>query len=276
MTTAMHFLEPRMCRRRCDHDNDLENPLLEATSSNAEGDHKQESSEEDPSTPFPKRLMLALSFAVCIDTMAITIYNLKTIPLFLLGGVIGVFFLVLAISSRFVHSDVKDEAFFGIFLTAGIAVGLAVKALDLIVADGVKNYPCPPPFAAYLAGIYIHMFAGCLLAFWIGYFLFNSFHGGDEWISRFQELLGCYGIGLSIGYVIGYGMSLLLAFANLGLQEGARPKLLSGMLAFCFSVTVAFFLVTMLALAQREAKDDDKEDEVENPTSALIANKTVC
>ncbi len=97
MTTAMDFLEPRICRRRCDHATDLD-PLLEATSSTAEGEHKQESSKEDPSTtPFPKRLMLALFFAVFIDTMAITIYDLKSIPLFHLGGAIGVFFLVLAL-----------------------------------------------------------------------------------------------------------------------------------------------------------------------------------
>jgi hypothetical protein len=80
----------------------------------------------------------------------------------------------------------------------------------------------------------------------------------------------------TIGYVIGYDMSLLLAFVNLGLQEGARPKLLSVRLALCLSVTAAFFLVTMLALAQKEAKDNDKEDEVENPTSAVVTNKTVC
>ena len=172
------------------------------------------------------------------------------------------------------HSNVKDEASFGIFLAAGIVVGLAVEALDLIVADGFKNYPCPPPFAVYLAVIYIYMFApGCLLAFWIGNFLFNSFHGGDERSSRFQELLGCYCIGLSIGFVTGYGIWHELA--NLGLQEGARPKLLSVRLALCLSVTAAFFLVTMLALAQKEAKDDDKEDEVENPTSAVVTNKTV-
>jgi hypothetical protein len=66
---------------------------------------------------------------------------------------------------------VKEEASFGIFLAAGIVVGLAVEALDLIVADGFKNYPWPPPFAVYLAVIYIYMFApGCLLAFWIGTF----------------------------------------------------------------------------------------------------------
>jgi hypothetical protein len=118
------------------------------------------------------------------------------------------------------------------------------------------------------------MFAGCLLAFWIGNFLFNSFHGGDERSSRFQELLGCYCIGLSIGFVTGYGIWHELA--NLGLQEGARPKLLSGMLPFCLSVTVVFFLVTMLALAPKESKYDDKADEVENPTSALVTNKTVC
>jgi hypothetical protein len=70
--------------------------------------------------------------------------------------------------------------------------------------------------------------------------------------------------------------SLLLAFANLaGLQKGARPKLLSVMLAFCLFCTVYCFLAAMIALAHKEVKDDNKEDEVENPTSAaLVANKT--
>jgi hypothetical protein len=42
MTTAMDFLEPQICRRQCDYLNDLEKPLLEATSSTAEGEHEQE------------------------------------------------------------------------------------------------------------------------------------------------------------------------------------------------------------------------------------------
>jgi drug/metabolite transporter (DMT)-like permease len=54
-----------MCRRRGDHSNDLENPLLEATSSTAEGEHKHESSKEDPSTPHPKRLRPA-----CTDNIS--------------------------------------------------------------------------------------------------------------------------------------------------------------------------------------------------------------
>jgi hypothetical protein len=73
ITTAMGFLEPRISRRRCeDHSNDLENPLLEATSSiTEEGEHIQENSKVDPSTSHPKRLMLALFFALFIETMAI-------------------------------------------------------------------------------------------------------------------------------------------------------------------------------------------------------------
>jgi hypothetical protein len=56
-------------------------------------------------------------------------------------------------------------------------------------------------------------------------------------------------------------MSSLLAAANWGLQ-GARPKLLCVMLAFFLAGTVAYFLVAIIAFAQKEVKDDDKEDEV--------------
>jgi hypothetical protein len=64
-------------------------------------------------------------------------------------------------------------------------------------------------------------------------------------------------------------MSFLLAVANWGLQEGARPpKLLSVMLAFFLAGTVAYSLAAMIAVAQKEAKDDKEEDEVENTTSA--------
>jgi hypothetical protein len=196
--------------------------------------------------------------------------------------VIGAFFVVLAIYFRFVHADAKDKAFFGIFFTADIFLGLAMEALTFIVADGVRNNPRFNHFVTCLAGIFIYMSAGFLLAFLIGYFFFNSFLGGDEWLnhieiskqwsSRFQELLVCYGTGLSLGHA----MSLLLAFANWGIQEGGRPKLLSVMLAFCLSGTVAYFLAAMIALAQKEVKYDDKEDAVENPTSAVLANKTFC
>jgi hypothetical protein len=73
-------------------------------------------------------------------------------------------------------------------------------------------------------------------------------------------------------------MSLLLAVANWGPQEEARPpKLLSVMLAFFLAGTVASFLAAMIALAQKEVENDNnKEDEVEIPTSALVANKTSC
>jgi hypothetical protein len=253
--------------------------LLEATSSTAEGEHKQESSKEDPSTPRPKGLMLALFVSLFIETMAIAMSSQlssqgqKSIPSFHLVGVIaaiveviviGAFFVVLDIYFRFVHAGVKDKAFFGIFFTAGIFLGLAMEAFSLIIAGGVKNNSWYPPFAGCLAGIYIYIFAGFLLAFLIGYYFFNSFLGGDEWSSRFQELLGCYGTGL----ILGNAIALLLAFANVGVQEGARPKLLSVMLCFCLSVTVAYFLASMIALAQKEVKDDDKEDEVTHPTSA--------
>jgi hypothetical protein len=155
MTSAMDFLELRICRKRCDYSNDLENPLLEATSSTAKGEHEQEkSSKEDPSTPRPKRLMLTLFVSLFVETMAITIYNLissqgrESIFLFHLGGVIGpivdviavgIFVLWLVRYFRFVHADVKDKAFFGIFFTAGISLGLAMETLRLIVVSGVEN-----------------------------------------------------------------------------------------------------------------------------------------
>jgi predicted permease len=153
--------------------------------------------------------------------------------------VVGFFFVVLAIYFRFVHvhADVKDKAFFGIFFATGIFLGLPLEAMSLIVAPGVENRPWFNHLSMYLAGIYIYMFAGLLLAFLMGYFLLISFLGGDKFSSRFQAVLGVYDAGLLLGYF----MSLLLTVANWGLQEGARPKLLSVMLAFCLSGTVAYF-----------------------------------
>jgi phosphatidylglycerophosphate synthase len=106
MITAIDFLEPRICRRRCeDHSNDLENPLLEATSSStAEGENKQESSSKvDPYTPHPKRLMLALFFALFIEIMAITIaiqissQGQEYLPAVTLGGILGLIVDMIAI-----------------------------------------------------------------------------------------------------------------------------------------------------------------------------------
>jgi hypothetical protein len=195
MTTAMDFLEPRICRRRCeDHSNDLENSLLEATSCTAEGERKQESSKEDPSTPYPKRLMLALFFALFIETMVITIaiqissQGRESFLLFHLGGraigpivnviVVGVIFVVvMAIYFRCTHADVKDKALFGILFTAGIVLGLAMEALSSILADGVKNNTWLNHVATSLTGMIIVVF---LLVFLIGYFFFNIFLGGDK------------------------------------------------------------------------------------------------
>jgi hypothetical protein len=243
--------------------------LLEATSSTAEGEHKQESSKEDPSTPHPKWLMLALFFALFIETMAITIaiqissQGRESIPLFYLGGgvigptihviVAGVIF-VLAIYYRFTHAaDVKEKALFGILFTAGIVLGLAMEALSLILPDGFKNNPWLNHVATSLAGMII---AVELLL--IGYFFFNSSLGGD----KCDAFWGFYA-----GWSLGHFMSLLLAVANWGLQEeGDRTKLFCAMLAFFSAGTVAYFLVAIIAFAQKEVKD-----EVENPTSALVA-----
>ena len=207
MTTAMGVLEPRICRRRCeDHSNDLENSLLEATSSTAEGERKQESSKEDPSTPYPKRLMLALFFALFIETMVITIaiqissQGQESFLLFYLGViVIGVIFVVLlAIYFRFTHADVKDKALFGILFTSGIVLGLAMEALSLIAADGDKNYPWLNHVATSIAGVVIVVFMLGL----IGYHFFNTVLGGNLW----DALLGFYA-----GWSLGCFMSLSLA-----------------------------------------------------------------
>lgn len=224
--------------------------------------------------------MLALFFALFIETMAITIaiqITWQGRESFLLshsgGGVIGpivnvidiIFVVVLAIYFRFMHADVKDKALFGILFTAGIVLGLAMEALSLIVADGVKNNTWLTHVAMSLTGMVIVVFP---LVFFIGYyFSYNSFLGGNQ----LEAFLGFYA-----GWSLGYFMSLLLAVANWGPQEEARPpKLLSVMLAFFLAGTVAYFLAAMIAVAQKEVKDDDKEDEVENTTSALVANKTL-
>jgi hypothetical protein len=254
--------------------------LLEATrSSTEEGEHKQESSKEDPSTPpHPKRLMLALFIEKMTITIAIQLSSQgRESPLSYRGEGIGppvdvilvgfIFCVVMADCIRYMHADVEDKAFFSTLFTEGIviglAIGLAMQALSLIVAGGVKNNP-------WL--MYLYIVVSFLLAFLIGYFFFISFLGDDEWSSRFQQFLGCYGTGLSLGYFT----SFLLAFANMGLHEGARPKLLSVMLSFFFAGAVAYFQAVIIAVAQKEERYDDKEDEVENTTSAEVANKTLC
>jgi hypothetical protein len=266
----MDFLKPRVCRRRCDQSNDLENPLLEATSSTAEGEHKQESSKEDQSTPHPKRLMLALFCVLFIETMAITMTiqirsqgQEKVIsPIVCLIDVGVIFVVMLAIYFRFVHADMKeDTTMFGIFLTAGIIVGLATDALSLIVADGVKHNTWLNLIATSLACM---IYVGWLV-FLIGYLCLIRFLGGCTW----EAFCGVY-----TGSRLGYLMSLLLAVANWKLQEGAMPKLFSFVLAFFLAGMVACFLAPIIALLQKEVKDDDKEDEVEKPLSALVANKT--
>jgi hypothetical protein len=212
--------------------------------------------------------MLAVFVALFIQAMAITIaiqissQGRESLPLFHLGGgVIGrivdgvIFVVVLAITFRFA----KDKAFFGIFFTAGIVLGLTVEALSFIVAfivaEGVKKNTWLNQFSTSLAGM---LFVGFLLAFLIGYFFLISFLGGDNWGSRFQAFFGFYA-GLSLGNF----MILFLAVANWGLPEGARPKLLPFMLAFFLACAVAYILAAMIAFFQKEIKDDDKEDEVE-------------
>jgi hypothetical protein len=182
--------------------------LLEATSITSEGEHKQESSKEDPSTPHPKRLMLmALFFALFIEVMAITIaiqissQGRESFLLFNLGQggaigpvvnviVVGVIFVVLAIYFRFKQADVKDKALFGILFTAGIILGLAMEALSLIPADEVKNIPWLNHVAMSLAGMII-----VVQLLLIEYFFINSFLGGDKW----DAFLGFYA-GWSLGY----------------------------------------------------------------------------
>jgi hypothetical protein len=144
--------------------------------------------------------------------------------------------------------------------------------LLLIWADhGVKNNAWFNNFATSLEGMFLYIFIGLqLAAFLIGYCFLIRLIGGDKSVSRFQAFFGFYSAGLSLGYFI----SFLLAVANWGPQEEARPpKLLSVMLAFFLAGTVAYFLAAMIAVAQKEAKDDKEEDEVENTTSALRSGK---
>jgi hypothetical protein len=202
--------------------------------------------------------MLALFFAICIETMIITIaiqissQGRESFLLFHLGGrvigpivnviVVGVIFVVvLAIYFRFTHADVKDKALFGIFFTAGIVLGLAMEAWSMIVADGVKN------LALCMIIVFEH------LVFLIGFFFFDSLLGRHRWDAS---------LGFYVGWSLGYFMSLLLAVPNWGLhdEEGARPKLLCITLAFFLAT---YFLVAIIAFAQKEVKDDNKEDEVQ-------------
>jgi hypothetical protein len=255
MTTAMDFLEPQLCRRRCDHSNDLENPLLEATSGTTEGDYKQESSKEDPSTPRPKWLMLALVFqALFMKTMATTIFiqlssqGPNSISLSYVWGVIvlaivdvilvGVIFLVLADHFRLV---VKDQGFFGkiCMMMAGILIGLAFFATTCLL-DVVVNFQLTVLIEYYFQ-----------LTFLIGYYCFTIGLGAKRdsqtiylhW-SRFQSCLG-----FSVGLTLGVFMSMILPVANLGLQGGlTAPNLVSVLLASLLELTsfLAFTAVSII------------------------------
>jgi hypothetical protein len=217
--------------------------LLEATSSTAEGDHKQESSKEDPSTPRPKWLMLALVFlALFMKTMATTVsiqvssQGPKSIPLCYLWGVIvfaivdvilvGVIFLVLADNFRLA---VKDQGLFGkiSMMMAGILIGLAFFATTCLM-DVVVNFQL-----TVLIGYYFQ------LTVLIGYYCLTIGLGATRYSqtiylhwSRFQSCLG-FSVGLSLGVF----MSMILSAANLGLQGGlAAPNLVSVLLASLFEL----------------------------------------
>jgi hypothetical protein len=276
MITTMYFLEPRICKRRCDHSNDVENPLLEATSSTAEGEHKEESIKENPSTPRPKWLMLALvSLAIFMKTMTAMIsiqlssQGPKGIPLFYLVGVIvaivdvilvGVIFLVLADYFRFV---VIDQSFFGklCMIMAGFLLGLAFFATTCLM-DVVVN------FQSVLMGYYFQ------LTVLIGYYCFSIGLGAKRgsqtmmyhhWSTRFQSCLG-FLVGLSLGVF----MSMMLSAVNWGgLVQGGltAPNLVSVLLAsllelaFFLAFTAGYLQAVSIIWNPEEAEDHGVEDE---------------
>jgi threonine/homoserine/homoserine lactone efflux protein len=51
---------------------------------------------------------------------------------------VSYFFLLLAIFSQFLHADAKAKAFFGIFFTSVVFIGLAMEALILMVATRTR------------------------------------------------------------------------------------------------------------------------------------------
>jgi hypothetical protein len=209
--------------------------------------------------------MLALFFALFIEMMAITIAIQISSQREVIGSTIdvivlvGVTFVMLAIYFRFMHGDVKDKAFFGIFFIASIVLGLA-EVLSLIVR---LNYFNPMSLSRTIIVGFLfetgNMFAGLLLAFLIG-----SFLGDKSDYSWFRAFTLVFGLSLEVY------MSLFLTVANWGLlQEGVLSKLLSVMLAFSLAGTVAYFMDAMIVSSQEEARVDDKKDEVDNPTLEL-------
>jgi hypothetical protein len=246
--------------------------LLEATSSTAEGEHKQESSKEDPSTEHPKRLMLALFFALFIGTIAITIaiqlspQGLEIISLLYLVGAIlaivdviqlGVIFLVLANCFRFMNAVVRDKAYPKRLMLALLMAGilllglLALEALTLtaVAADSAGEHR--NPWLIYFAtfGQVDRVVVSFLLAVLIGYYCLIICLGAKldsqtiylHW-SRLKSCLG-FSFGLKLGMIV------LLAVFNWGLQGGlTAPMLVSVflvsllLLTFFLACTAAFFL----------------------------------
>jgi uncharacterized integral membrane protein len=269
--------------------------LLDATSSTAEGEHKQESSKEDPSAARPKWLrMLVLFVALFIETMSITISSQlswrqgrESIPWFHLGVIVGIvdvilvglMFVVLANYFRFMKAHGKDKALFGkLFMMAGILLGLALEALSFTavsVADGEHRN-----FWVNFFATPCHMLAVSFQFFvLIGYYFFTIGLGAIResqtmylhW-SRFQAWLD-FSVGLSLGVF----MSMILSVANWGLRGGlTSPKLLSVLLAsllelasFC-ACTAAYLQAVLLLWTPEEAEDDAEDEENNYPFIGLL------
>jgi hypothetical protein len=277
--------------------NDLENPLLEATSSTAEGEHKQERSKEDPSTPHPKWLRMQVLFvALYIETMAITISNQlswqgrESVPSFHLGVIVaifdvilvGVMFVVLADYFRFMSAHGKDKALFGkIFMMAGILLGLALEALTFTaVADGEHRSFWLNCFATTCHMVVVSFQFAVLIAYYfftIGLGAKRDSQTIDLHWSRFQSWLG-FSVGLSLGVF----MSMILSLAKWGLRGGlTSPKHASVLLvslielASFLACTAAYVQAVLLLWTPEKAEDDAEDEENNYPFIGLLFGTSI-
>jgi hypothetical protein len=215
MTTVnKHFAEHIISRRRCcDPSNDIETPLLnEATGSTAatSRENVQGSTEdEEPSTPFPKWLMLA-SILVAVST-ATAIRFLQTsenqenwsffIHLIIIIGISATFLVVYPY-------DVKARAPFVTFLTVGIILGLGMETLAFTTV--------PDSTWGKYNTLLVLWFKNIFLS--IGFFSFAAvleFKNDDKtahlrWSRYYYSYVG-FSLGWIIGVIIGVFTGLVFA-----------------------------------------------------------------
>jgi hypothetical protein len=191
MTTVKDFTEHGISRRRFDPSNDIETPLLSEASGTrtggatrgGENNVQGSTSNEEPSIPFPKWLMLASIFVALFASTTIAMGFLQTsenqenwsffprrgvigpsffIDLFLLTNLL--FAVLLVVYFGIMKDDVKARPLFATFLTVGIILGLGMAMLAITTAPDSSTREhryndLPLGFFCFSIGVFFSFFA---------------------------------------------------------------------------------------------------------------------